>query len=173
MLAEARGSRSLTGSGRGEYDPASVNRRIAMPAFQKETTVNAPVETVFSYLADFSRHREWTQHPVQIEQTTPGSVGAGTTFTSRNRFLGRELADRLKVTEFAPNERLVYEADGDTGGFRHIFRVAPANGGTRVTKGIETLRQTLIGRLLAPLFLIVAPRALAGDLERIKGRLEA
>jgi uncharacterized protein YndB with AHSA1/START domain len=143
-----------------------------MPRFQREAVVNAPVERVFAYLADFGRHHEWTQHPVRLEQTSPGALGPGTTFISRNRFLGRQLQDKLTVKEVVPSERLVYEAAGDTGGFRHVFRLAAAAGGTRVTKEIETLRQTVIGRLLAPLFLIVAPRALAGDLQRIKARVE-
>ena len=143
-----------------------------MSGFERQNVVNAPVEKVFSYLADFSRHHEWTLNPVKIEQTSAGPVGGGSTFTSRNRFMGRELQDKLTVTEFVPNERLVYEGDGNTGHFRHTFVLQRADGGTRITKRIETLRPTLIGRLLAPLFLIVAPRALAGDLKRIKAKVE-
>ena len=143
-----------------------------MSGFEKQTVVNAPVEKVFHYLADFSRHHEWTRHPVKIEQTSAGPVGAGSTFTSRNHFMGRELEDKLTVTEFVPSERLVYEGDGNTGHFRHTFLVQPADGGARIIKRIETLRPTLAGRLLAPLFLIIAPRALTGDLERIKAKVE-
>jgi len=143
-----------------------------MAGFAKEITVNAPADKVFSYLADFSRHHEWTGHPVKIERTSDGSVGEGATFTSRNRFMGRELEDRLVVKEFVANQRLVYDADGDTGGFRHVIQIQPANGGVSVKKSIQTLRATMIGRLLTPLLMIAAPRALAGDLERIKARVE-
>ena len=103
-----------------------------MAGFEKEIVVNAPPDKVFSYLADFTRHHEWTAQPVRIEQTSQGPVGRDTTFSSRNRFMGRDLEDKLIVTEFVPNQRLVYDGDGDTGGFRHVLQVQPANGGTRI-----------------------------------------
>jgi uncharacterized protein YndB with AHSA1/START domain len=143
-----------------------------MPTFRKQSVVSAPPEKVFAYVADFSRHGEWTAHRVVIQPSSGGPVGQGSVFTSRNHFMGRELEDRLVVTEFAPNQRLVYEADGSTGVFRHIIAVEAADGGSRITKSIETLRLPLTAKLMLPLLMVVAPRALAGDLERIKSRVQ-
>jgi len=145
----------------------------AMAGFEKQIVVNASPDQVFTYLADFTRHDEWTAHPVNIQQTSEGAIGAGSTFTSRNHFMGRDLEDALVVKEFVSNERLVFEADGNTGLFRHVIEIQPVDGGSRVTKSIEALRTPLIGKLLAPVLMFVAPRALTHDLERIKAHVEA
>src|SRR3990172_5058430 len=93
-------------------------RREPMPSFEKQIVVSAPADKVFGFLGDSPRHGEWTQHRVEIRPESQGPVGQGAAFTSRNHFMGRKIEDRLVVTEFVPNERLVYEADGGTGQFR-------------------------------------------------------
>jgi hypothetical protein len=46
-------------------------------------------------------------------------------------------------------------------------------GSTRLTKSFEVLKASLPSTLLMPFFAIATPRGLAGDLRRIKARLEA
>ena len=63
----------------------------------------------------------------------------------------------MVVTEFVANEKLVFEAEGQQGGFRHSIEVQPANGGARLTKRFEPLRLSLMAKFMAPV-LIFMPR---------------
>ena len=43
-----------------------------MATYSKETTINAPAEKVFDYVADFPEHAEWAQNNLEV---TPSSTG--------------------------------------------------------------------------------------------------
>ena len=144
-----------------------------MASIEKQLTIDAPVEKVFDYLADFLRHSEWADVPLKIEQTSGGPVGQGTTFKSVGHQLGRDFKGEVTVTEFVPNEKLAFEAKGDTFHFRHHFLLHEEEGRTRLTKVTEPLRLSLPFSLLSPLLnALILPRGLDGDLRRIKAQLE-
>jgi uncharacterized protein YndB with AHSA1/START domain len=139
---------------------------------ERQITINAPAEKVFSYLADFPRHTEWAANPLRIEQTSSGPVGVGTTFASVGHQLGRDWKDKLTVTEVVLNEKIVFESDGKAGRFRHYFLLQEEGEGTRLTKGTETLHMPFPFNLLAPIGNIMTPRQFDSDLRRIKAKLE-
>ena len=60
---------------------------------ERQITINASLEKVFAYLADFTRHGEWAAHPLRIEQASQGPVGVGTSFTSVGHQFGRDTED--------------------------------------------------------------------------------
>ena len=143
-----------------------------MAVIQRQVSIGAAPEKVFQYLADFTRHCEWTAHDVKIEQTSPGAAGEGATFNSSNHMMGRQFTDTLSTIEFVPNEKIVYQATGKTGRFVHAFELKQDGSGTLLTKSVDP--QKVSPAILAPILrVLVAPRALAGDLKRIKARLEA
>lgn len=143
-----------------------------MPAVQRETVVNTPPEKAFAYLSDFQRHPEWAAHRLEVQPEPPGDLAVGSTFRSVGHEMGTHRA-LVTVTELVPNQRIVYEAEDDTGRFRHHIAVQVRDGQTVIAKGVETLRLSLMLKLLTPLFGIMIPRSLDGDLRRIKEKLEA
>lgn len=143
-----------------------------MPRVERETTVNVPAAKAFPYLADVSRHVEWAGHSLEVQQTSEGPIAVGSTFSSVGHQLGTHKG-QVTITELVPNEKIVYEAQDDVGHFRHSFVLAEQDGATRVTKGLEPLKLSLLFRLLSPFILrVAAPKGLAGDLQRIKEKLE-
>ena len=146
-----------------------------MRRIERQITIDAPAAKVFSYLADFPRHVEWAEaaHRLQIQQTSPGPVGVGSTFASVGHEMGEHRA-QVTVTELVPNNKIVFQAEDDTGRFRHYFLLQEEGGGTRLAKGIELLKLSLLRRLLSPLAKLpfLVPRELGGDLKRIKAKLE-
>jgi len=135
--------------------------------------IGANPEKVFDYLADFSHHPDWAAHRSTVTKTSPGPAGVGTTFASDARMTGSKFHDDLTITEFVPNDRIVFEVTGDAGKFRHTFLLRQESGGTRLTKAVEPLRLNLIWRIRWPIGAFVIPHILGGDLKRIKARLEA
>jgi uncharacterized protein YndB with AHSA1/START domain len=114
-----------------------------------QVVIDVPSDKVFSCMTDLKRHPEWLFVGLEapgLEKTSEGPVGAGTIFKRMGYrwfgLLGWYPLDAV-VTEYAPNERLAFEA-GPLGGFR--WRVSihlepePAGGGTRVTKRRQLVR---------------------------------
>ena len=143
-----------------------------MAGVERQTIIDAPAEKVFSYLADFTRHPEWAANPLHIEQTSEGPVGVATTFISVGHQFGRDNEDHLTVTEFVPNQKIVFESEGGAGRFRHYFLLQEEDGGTRLTKGVELLKLSFLPRLLWPIVAAFRAGRYDGALKRIKGKLE-
>jgi len=141
---------------------------------ERQITVSAPAEKVFSYLADFSRHHEWGLHRLEVSQTSEGPVVAGTTFQSRGRMWGLDIRNENGVTEFVPNRRIVFESVSPGGRFRNAFTIEEQRDTSLLVKQVEVVQPRM---LLWPLvrlgFPLVAGRRLEGDLKRIKAKLEA
>jgi len=141
--------------------------------YQATTEINAPPDLVFAYVSDLSRHHEWAAHPLRIEMANAGPPSVGTKVQSKAHQFGRDNPNDLTVVENDPPRRFAFEASGREGRFLHSFDLQPLDGGTRVTKTFLVLDVNFFIRLLTPVFAVVAPRGLAGDLSRIKSHLEA
>ena len=44
--------------------------------------INAPIETVYNYIADFPRHPEWNANLDKLTQTSNGGLGVGTQYVT-------------------------------------------------------------------------------------------
>ena len=142
-----------------------------MASFEQSTTVNASPQEAFEYLADLTKHPEWAAHNLEVQSAAPAAVGSSV--TTVGHMMGTHRAT-VKLTELQPNQRIAYEAEDDTGQFRHWISISAArDGGAEITKGVEPVRTNLTLKLLTPLLPLVISRGLKGDLQRIKERLEA
>jgi uncharacterized protein YndB with AHSA1/START domain len=56
-----------------------------MAEFTSERTIviAAPVESVYDYVSDFSRHVEWNHQPTEMTKITHGPVGIGSVFRTK------------------------------------------------------------------------------------------
>ena len=140
----------------------------------KQIVINAPAEKVFNYLADITKHSEWgnPSQKLQVEKTSGGPVGQGSTFKSVGKQFGTQ-NDTVTITEYVPNQKLVYQAEGNAGLIRHTVELSPSGGGTMVSKSFEAVKPKFPLTIMLPVVNgILQPRALASDLSRIKARLE-
>jgi len=143
-------------------------------AVEKQITVNVPVEKAFDYLADIAKHGEWATpaHKLEVKKTSDGPVGQGATFATIGHQFGTN-DDTVTITEYVPNQKVVYEANGKAGTIRHAFMFAAADGGTQVTKTFDIAQAKFPFALFAPMAkMFSVPNGLQGDLERIKAKLE-
>ena len=146
-----------------------------MASFQQSTIVSASPEKAFEYLADLTRHPEWAAHSLEVEPASAAAAPAavGSSVTTVGHMMGTHRAT-VKLTELQPNQRIAYEAEDDTGHFRHWISISAArDGGAEITKGVEPVRTNLMLKLMTPLMPLMVSRGLRGDLQRIKERLEA
>jgi uncharacterized protein YndB with AHSA1/START domain len=142
---------------------------------ERSIKIDAPVQTVFAYVSDISRHSEWAQHELKLEQTSSGAIQVGATFHSVGHQLGREFESEVRITEFVPGEKLAFESEGKDFHFAHHFLLQSEDGGTRLTKGGEAKRVGFPFNLALPVLsaLGVLNRNLDRDLAAIKANIEA
>jgi len=138
--------------------------------WQKTIRINAPVEQVYAYLADFTRHGEWAQTIAEIRQTRPGDKqGVGAVYRTyerqamqANRSPGEQLRRGMKavsvceVKELIPNQRIVWHAYmtpsvGMYADLRFEFAAAP-DGGTLLTQHIFMYAPALMGLMFRLMF---------------------
>lgn len=141
---------------------------------EQEITINAPAEKVFNYVADISKHGEWgnPSQKLQVEKTSAGPVGQGSTFKSVGQQFGRQ-DDTVTITEYVPNQRVVYESQGKAGHIRHAFEITPSGSGVQVTKRFDVVKPGFPFVIFLPLAkAFTLPGALKSDLQRIKEKVE-
>ena len=103
-----------------------------MISFTHTALISAPVEKVFSIVADPKRIPEWRDDVPGISHVS-GEAKVGTSFTEEVHFMGtKEL--QMKIIEFVPNNKLVIEAQGGMPMLpTQTFTFAPEGSGTRLT----------------------------------------
>lgn len=136
------------------------------------TVIERPPSDVFAVLADVTKNARWASASIEGHLTSPGPVGVGTTAREVTRFLGRRMETDSEVIEFIAGRRLAYVVRSGPFPFAGAFDVEPEGTGSRVTATFEAT-PTGIFRLLGPLFIRLATRQFALDLESLKRRMEA
>ncbi|GAA2077945.1 SRPBCC family protein [Aeromicrobium halocynthiae] len=131
--------------------------------------LDAPLDTVFDYVADFENTNEWDPGTIETRRTG-GDGGVGTTYANRSTFLGREveLAYETIVHE-RPHRVVLRGRNGRTTATDDLGFVAEGDGRTRMTYRITFDFPLLIG-LVAPVVARRPLRALAREVvENLQG----
>jgi hypothetical protein len=111
-----------------------------MKFFEASSTIRATPVAIWSVLADGAGYAGWDSGVDAVE----GAVALGATITVRSKAApGR--AFPVRVTEFAPGQRMVWSGGMPLGLFRGVrtFTLAPGGGSTRFT-----VREEYTGPLL-------------------------
>ncbi len=102
------------------------------------TWVRIPPEQAFAYVADVSRHNEWSTNSIKITPLTPGPVRLGSKYAAVGRQWGKDWPSQLEVTGYEPPRRFEFTATGgpvsapEGDPHRHEFLFIPERGGTRL-----------------------------------------
>ncbi len=139
--------------------------------WQNEVSIDiaAAPEKVYRYLADFSRHSEWSMSVTALEQMTPGQVGVGTEFRS-SETLPQEFVSYAKITALEAPTRVAWEStDHQVFRTNWEFEISPNAGGTHLVQRVIFYPISSFGSE----FLLI--RKLQVELENIKSlnRLKA
>ena len=138
-------------------------------------TIRAPAEAVFEAVADISNFSEAVPHIVGVEFLTDSRVGVGTRFRETRKMGKREASTVLEVTEYVKNERVRMVSDAGGTVWDSLFTVTPVGDGrsTRLDLVMEARPYRLMARVFVPLMRRVVARAVAGDIDAVKGWLES
>lgn len=136
----------------------------------------SPAE-VFAYLADVSKHGEWSPKPYRVEGVQPGPVTKGTTFTSYGWIPGdKEHRNDVEATEVAaPNRLVLTSTEGEAKAtFVNTFTVTSSGNGCHVVREIDMPKPPGALGVVFPLLLrgFIKPAVQKG-MNQLKERAEA
>lgn len=136
-----------------------------MPTTTETTTVDAPQEDVFDYVADFSHLAEWDPTFVRSDRVDSGPIDVGSTFDCRMVILDVQVPMALEVVRYERPHRVVLEGMGDGFRTREEITVAPSDDGTvevAYTSEFDTDTAEWLDAASAPVFTVVGKAAMHG-----------
>jgi uncharacterized membrane protein len=70
-----------------------------MPEYKGQSiiTIQAPIDRVYAYLADFRRHPEWAKNLKKVTQVTPGPIAVGTVFKTQEGVPPVRMGQQVKM----------------------------------------------------------------------------
>ena len=137
--------------------------------------VNAPLQTVFDYVSDLTRHPEWSEGELKIEAITPGPIAVGKEYASRGEVaVQKDRPNRVRVSEYRSPHTFGFVAnDPDIGDVSHIFTFTEQNGGVLIERAMTLSLNPLVA-VLFRLFIypFIGRPAMDKSLAKLKEKLE-
>ena len=136
--------------------------------------VNRPQPEVFDYLADVSRHSEWSPKPFRVDNLTPGPVTVGTTYTSYGWIPGdKEHRNDCEVITFDAPKRLVIRSREKDQDFINTFTLTAQNGSTKVEREMDMPKPGgLVGVMMPVIMATVVRPGVQKGMNMFKENLE-
>ena len=97
-------------------------------------TIAAPPEKVWPWIADLTKHGEYSPKPYEVELVSGETGKVGTRYKSVGAIPNdKHHHNEVEVTESVPNERFVLRADDDLGPFTNTYTLRSSGSGTEVS----------------------------------------
>jgi len=77
--------------------------------YDYKIAIDASPEKVFEYVSDFTKHGEWT-NDLHIEAVSDGPIAVGSEYKSVGKLMGKQLANKVIITEFDAPNRIAFTA---------------------------------------------------------------
>ncbi len=152
----------------------AFRRRGAPPRpLRMLVVIDAPVERVWSVLADIPLQPEWMHEMKAVRLTTPGPTRVGTRGEATVRIFGIRVTDPVEVVAFDPPTRFAIRHEGLFTGGGVITLEPGADGTTTIMRWDETLVPPILPDLVAVLQAPVLREIFQADLSRFRRLVES
>ena len=134
--------------------------------------IEAPIERVWSVVADIEGQPRWMHEMKAVRLLTPGPVTVGTQGEADVRIFGISVTDPVTVTEFEPPHRFGISHEGSFGG-RGLISLEPgADGTTTIVRWEERLIPPVLPHLGSLMMTPALAAIFQADLVRLKDLVE-
>lgn len=146
----------------------------AAPApFASLVVIDAPIERVWTELADIEGQPRWMHEMKSVRLSTPPPVGIGSRGEATVRIFGLGTTDPVEVTEFDPPRRFAIRHEGAFTGGGVITAEPGPDGTTTIVRWDETLIAPVLPHLWALLAAPIMTSIFQADLLRFRDLVEA
>lgn len=104
-----------------------------MISFELGTLLDRPMKDVFAFVSDLRNGPKWQSQLVEVQQTSSGPIGVGTTYKTTGELMGRRLEGNAEVTDYQPDSMFGFKMDAGPVQVRAIINLKPAGTGTRLS----------------------------------------
>ena len=138
--------------------------------------VKASLQRAFAYVSDLTRHPEWSDGELKIQEVIPGPVAVGKEYHSRGEVATQK--DRLntvRVSDYEPPLRFGFVAnDPDAGDISHIFTFKEQNGGVLVERTMTLSLNPIVAILFRLIvYPLIGRPSMEKALAKLKEKLES
>ncbi len=133
--------------------------------FENNVVIHRPVEEVFNFVADFENMPKWNYFVVDVEKTSAGPVGVGTTYHQ----IRQSDEQDYTIIAFEPNQEIAMQVTSGADLSMH-FTFDSEGSGTRLTDTWEF--NTGMNRLFEGIAQYRIKAAVAANLGKLKELLE-
>ncbi|PSQ04469.1 SRPBCC family protein [Halobacteriales archaeon QS_6_71_20] len=142
-----------------------------MVSVSRTVRVNAPVEETFTYVDEPENHVEMTPSIAEVSNVEPLENG-GKRLDYTYKMVGVPLTGSLEAVEYEPDERIVFEMDGDLSGTL-TWEFEADGDATRVTYAAEyDLPDGVLKSVAEPFAVRYNERELRTTLANLRDRIE-
>lgn len=137
--------------------------------------VQAPLQSVFDYVSDLTRHPEWSGGELKIEAVNPGPIAIGKEYVSRGEVaMQKDRPNTVRISEYRPPHTFGFVAnDPDFGDVSHVFTFTEQNDGVLIQRAMTIALNPVVAFLFRFLvYPFVGRPSMDKSLARLKERLE-
>ena len=146
-----------------------------MAAITDSIEINRRPEDVFAYIDELERHGEWQEDIVSTRVESDGPTKVGTRAIDKRRMGRREQTVTYEITEHDPPRSFAFR--GIDGPIRPVGKgtIEALDGGerSRLTLEFDFEAPGIGGKILRPMALAQARKAIPKGQQRLKERLES
>lgn len=139
-----------------------------------QVRVNAPLQAVFNYVSDLTKHPEWSGG-LKIEAVSSNPIGVGKEYISHGEVaVQKDRPNKVQVTEYKPLHKFGFVAkDPDFAKVSHIFTFTEQNGGILVTRTMTVSLNPIVALLFRFLiYPLIGSPSMNKSLAALKAKLE-
>jgi uncharacterized protein YndB with AHSA1/START domain len=142
-----------------------------MARIEGSVEIKRPVEHVFAYVTDMNNLSKWVPAMQEVEHTSPGQMGVGTTLKGIYKIMGWRMPWTSKVTEYDLNKK--WGESISSGGMlsEELLTFDSTAGGTKFTL-LYNMKVGGFLKLLAPLMASSMRKQTKANLAKLKDLLE-
>ncbi len=137
--------------------------------------VHAPLQSVFDYVSDLTRHPEWSSGQLRIEAVAPGPVAVGKEYVSRGEVaVQKDRPNTVRIAEYEPPRRFGFVAnDPDFGEVSHVFAFTELGAGVLVIRSMTVSLNPIMAFLFRFfIYPLIGRPSMDKSLAMLKAKLE-
>lgn len=144
-----------------------------MPKIERNITISAPVEKVFTYINDPELNPEWLPSMIEVKDVNMTEQGVGSRFKWVYKMAGIRFNGETTTIEYVPNQRIVVQSKvGINSKWSWTFE--PYNNGTRLSLVVEyTIPIPVLGKLAEAVVLKQNEKEADAATVNIKAKMES
>jgi len=110
--------------------------------FENSVVINQPVAKVFEFVTDVKNNPKWQTNILELELTSNGTFGSGSTYRCVNLFMGQRIETEGLITDFVREKRcsIRITSGAASGESRFLFEPLDADTTRFTTSGDLDLR---------------------------------